>query len=786
MYETHFELKRRPFTPAPDARAFVAIASAAEALEALVHCCQRRAGAGVLVGEAGTGKTVLCQVLSARLQDAAGVAVIPGGHFPTRRALLQAVLHELHTGYEQLGEQELRLRLRDRAADHLRQTGKPIVLILDDAHRLNDACLEELRDWLDWALDGESLLLAILAGQPSLEEHLAEPRHAGLMQRIGCHTVLEPLDGHGVAAYVQERLRSAGAARELFTAEALRDVAHISGGLPRAVNALCDHALLLAYACEQTVVTGEFVRAAYEDLRMLPLPLVPPLEAVPVGDTAAKQTDDGSLVQRRPAAGAQEDATRREEAPAADASDGGSRQLRAAEPTDVEDRAPDVGDAARPVPSETHAASTPHTSERPPVPAAAGDPWGATAAEKPGDDGKGTEEPAEDGEWAVIEVGAGVTTSLHSGSAGAAGTRSPAAKDASVEEPAAADAAAQPGDLDIVQPPSVIASEYEKATGGADRPEGGVVRDFGSPEPAEAGRTAERDADAVARPNGISQYAGYAGRAGEPESPDIEDSISAEVLDLCVETHQSIRKLATRDDGLPGDRPPRAGAFATDAPGHDDPACEDAGPADVFTTEVGAGAATEEEGVSDFGEAIEPLQPSTREDGPPAVDEDLQRAGREAMKAWSGICERLASADSDSQAPDDVTGDPASSEAGAAEDYDIVLPEPTEASARNENAPGLSGNATSPTPERTTHDAARLTDTDAAAADAEHGIVLDIPAEPRRDAEQTAARSEAERHPSEPPAGQHGSHHADAVELARLTRRLAELFLHRRGPADER
>ncbi|RMG36087.1 MAG: AAA family ATPase [Planctomycetota bacterium] len=802
MYETHFGLKRRPFNAAPDARTFVAVPTALEALEALVHCCQRRGGAGAVIGEAGIGKTLLCQVLAERLREAnCEVALIPAGHFPTRRSLLQAVLHELRVGYEQLGEQELRLRLRDWAAAHLHETREPLVLVLDDAHRLNNACLDELRDWLDWSTDGEPLILVVLAGLPSLEEHLAEPANAGLMQRFACHTVLEPLDPDSVTSYVHQRLQQAGAQRPLFTPDALREVAHVSGGLPRAINALCDHALLLAYACEQPSVTAELVRAAYDDLKMLPLPLTPPLESVRGGANAADEiprpapdfagdrerpeTTAGAVADEQPgvshtdtAAGVASSVPQVDGGAICDAQDESADTKQSADSHDhpaVAEARPRNGAVA-----ETAASAAPAVDDRSVAPVA------ADAAVRQG-------EEADDEQWAVIEVGAGVPETSVPGAVNPDGgvvagpgrepRVAPGGPDPVAEQTDASFAKDYAAEVDIVQPPPV-ADDVDR---------GGVARDYGtaadgSTKPA---RSAESEPSRAAGGPSVCDYASKT--AGSAASTDIEDTISAEVLDLCVETHQSIRKLATGEDELPGHRelesPPMERAFpasGVDAEPERSRSDED----DAFGAWPTAG------GEPPAGEPDTPAPPDTSIASQPFPADGQQglperRDVEHAMKAWRGICERLeAGEEKDATADEGALEADDGREVGA---YDVVLPEaerqPAPVSPDESASAPTAPSAASGGERSNENESEPAGESDAAAVGASdgHGIVLDIPAEragqavlPRR---QGPAATEESQNAS--PA-QHGIHHADALELAQLTRRLAELFLHRRGPADER
>ena len=64
MYESFFRLSHRPFVPAPLAEAYLPSGSIDHARQTLVRCLDRGEGPGLIIGPAGTGKSLLCQVLA--------------------------------------------------------------------------------------------------------------------------------------------------------------------------------------------------------------------------------------------------------------------------------------------------------------------------------------------------------------------------------------------------------------------------------------------------------------------------------------------------------------------------------------------------------------------------------------------------------------------------------------------------------------------------------------------------------------------------------------------------
>lgn len=271
MYEASFGLKRRPFAATPDATCFLNAAPVQAALDELIVCVEQGQGIAVLTAPAGTGKTLLCERLRQELDDRFETVLLRHASFLTRRALLQTVLCELNYAYNHPSEQELRLELFP-AIRALQPKREALVLICDEAHQLNDSLLEELRILADFAEAGRPLVRLVLVGQLSLEEKLTQPSLEAFNQRIRAQVNLATFDQAGSLDYIDYRLTWAGGRTdEIFTPEALNLIARASDGVPRCINQLADHTLLLGFVAEQRPVTEALVREALSDLRQLPL-----------------------------------------------------------------------------------------------------------------------------------------------------------------------------------------------------------------------------------------------------------------------------------------------------------------------------------------------------------------------------------------------------------------------------------------------------------------------------------------------------------------------------------
>jgi hypothetical protein len=113
----------------------------------------------------------------------------------------------------------------------------------------------------------------VLAGGMALEERLGSPKLESFHQRLAARCYLQALSRDETVYFVQEQVRRAGGKPEaLFTESALRAVHTATDGIPRVVNQLCDHALILAAVGGHARLDAPGIEEAWADLQQLPAP----------------------------------------------------------------------------------------------------------------------------------------------------------------------------------------------------------------------------------------------------------------------------------------------------------------------------------------------------------------------------------------------------------------------------------------------------------------------------------------------------------------------------------
>jgi type II secretory pathway predicted ATPase ExeA len=275
MYEEFFKFHGRPFVSAPQTKTYFPAAVIENARQTLTRLIARGEGPGLIIGPPGTGKTLLCQLLAEQFRDQFAVAVLSCGRLKTSQAMLQAVLYEMGLPCRGVDEGELRLSLMDYLEP--KPEGRAgLLLLVDEAHTLSWRLLDEVRMLTNLVRAGQPRVRVVLAGGRVLEERFASPKLESFSQRLAGRCYLEPLDSVETAGYVRAQIAAAGGdAASLIDEEALRSVHRASDGVPRLINQVCDHALILAQLGGHRQLTSEAIDEAWADLQQLPPPWTP-------------------------------------------------------------------------------------------------------------------------------------------------------------------------------------------------------------------------------------------------------------------------------------------------------------------------------------------------------------------------------------------------------------------------------------------------------------------------------------------------------------------------------
>jgi type II secretory pathway predicted ATPase ExeA len=238
-----------------------------EALACLEYGISARKGFTVLTGEVGTGKTTL---LRRALSSFSGRRVSTAFVFNPRLDVLdflEFVLTDFGLVPTTRTKSGMLLQLNRWLIERFRME-ETCVVVVDEAQNLSWELLEEIRLLTNLETSSEKLLQIVLSGQPELEEKLHHPSVRQLRQRVSLWCRTQALTESQTHAYVSERLRIAGASWQLFSNEALDLVHRYSRGIPRIINLLCEHSLILAYVEQLQQVTTTIVESVAAELEL--------------------------------------------------------------------------------------------------------------------------------------------------------------------------------------------------------------------------------------------------------------------------------------------------------------------------------------------------------------------------------------------------------------------------------------------------------------------------------------------------------------------------------------
>jgi general secretion pathway protein A len=281
MYESYYGLTERPFDLTPNPRFLYMTAGHQEALTTIQYAISGRKGLTLLLGPAGTGKTTLVHAAIQQQQGDKARTIYLGNPTLTREEFYEFLAHELGLSAEAAASkaQFLRELRADLARTHA--DGVVTALIIDEAQSMSDGLFEELRLLENLETPSQKLMPVVLVGQSELGTRLREPALTPLRQRVALRATLQPLSHTETAAYIADRIRTAGGdIARVFTPEAVRAIGESSGGTPRIISVLCDNALVNGFALDQRPIGAAVVAEVARDFD-LPIPRTSAAAAAP-------------------------------------------------------------------------------------------------------------------------------------------------------------------------------------------------------------------------------------------------------------------------------------------------------------------------------------------------------------------------------------------------------------------------------------------------------------------------------------------------------------------------
>ena len=264
MYLSHYNLLKKPFQLTTDPDFLWLGEKHKEAFATLKYAILENKGVLALTGDVGTGKTTLINALIRSLEEDKVAATIFDPNLEVLEFFnLVATGFNMGKAFESKGAFITYFRQFLQKAHKRKQK---VLLIIDEAQGINSETLEEIRLLSNLEQDHIRLLNIFFVGQNEFIDILQEYKNRALRQRIAIRYHLDPLKLSETEAYIRHRLRVSGTEAPIFSSGAVDEIFAFSGGYPRLINIICDHALLSGYVQELDTLHAHTIRECREEL----------------------------------------------------------------------------------------------------------------------------------------------------------------------------------------------------------------------------------------------------------------------------------------------------------------------------------------------------------------------------------------------------------------------------------------------------------------------------------------------------------------------------------------
>lgn len=261
--------EKEPFSTSPDPEFFYSSREHERTLTNVLIELRLKRGLSVVLGDVGTGKTTLSRKLvqDLRKREDCLFHIMLDPSFESRAAFTQSLVKNFGVPLE--SAQPSLTEMRESLERFLFQKGvveqKTVILIIDEAQKLDPMSMEVLRLLLNYETNQFKLLQLVLLGQTELLGSIQ--KIPNFMDRVSFKTRLVPLDLDETKEMIYFRIEQAGyrARMDLFLEDALREIYQATQGYPRQVTMLCHKSLKAMLMKNKPVVDRETVQAIVQE-----------------------------------------------------------------------------------------------------------------------------------------------------------------------------------------------------------------------------------------------------------------------------------------------------------------------------------------------------------------------------------------------------------------------------------------------------------------------------------------------------------------------------------------
>ena len=265
MYTQFFKFKEKPFNLSPKPSVFHENSGIYTAYQFMLDGIRTGEKLILLTGDTGTGKTLCAQKLLADLEKSPNFCdiLIPHTSLPFDE-MLDYICVELNLKFG-LGENNDKLEILEMFLAHGVSQIRSVVIVIDEAQNLEMGVFDGLLDLLKSGQKAKRDIQIVVLARNESDLKLNQPQMASFNHEISLRCHLQALKPEETISYIKFQLETAGAAySDIFTEEAARKVYDLTQGRARAINVLCDHALIVAANDKETIITADHVNNAHQ------------------------------------------------------------------------------------------------------------------------------------------------------------------------------------------------------------------------------------------------------------------------------------------------------------------------------------------------------------------------------------------------------------------------------------------------------------------------------------------------------------------------------------------
>ena len=263
MYQDYYGFTSDPFRLSSKGDSLYLHDSFKRAMSYLLYAFHKGEGVVLVTSGPGLGKTTLVSEVVSEASDADTVISVVDCANLAGDDLLVMYLEALEVEASPGSTNSRAIR---ETLGNMKVTKQPI-LVLDNAHLLDEENLDRVHMLCNLNQQGTPLVQVVLAGQPQLRETLLTPDYEQLHQRLIATCNIEPLQMIETREYILHKLRSVNWTNNPSFAESVFGAIYRSSlGVPRWIDLICSRMLLNSMASDKKYISLDDVCEVISDL----------------------------------------------------------------------------------------------------------------------------------------------------------------------------------------------------------------------------------------------------------------------------------------------------------------------------------------------------------------------------------------------------------------------------------------------------------------------------------------------------------------------------------------